>query len=294
VVLVLVVAYPLLLAGTAWNQLNRVNALPASSTAGAGGTTFLVIGSDGRKGLTSADRQRLHTGTALGQRTDTIMMLHVPSSGNPTLISIPRDSYVSIPGHNKNKINAAFAFGGASLLVSTLEGATGVHIDGYIETGFVGFSDLVDALGGVNVCAKRAMNDQKAGLHIAKGCQNLDGPTALGYARARYSDPLGDLGRVQRQRQVMGAIAAKALAPTTVINPFLALPGASAGGAALTVDQGMSPGLLIRFVLAMKSVAGGNGTSTTVPIATAALRTPAGLAVKWDTAKARALFASLN
>jgi anionic cell wall polymer biosynthesis LytR-Cps2A-Psr (LCP) family protein len=138
------------------------------------------------------------------------------------------------------------------------------------------------------------MNDQKSGLNVKKGCQNVDGPTALAYARARYSDPLGDLGRVQRQRQVMGAIAAKTLSPTTVLNPFLAFPGASAGGAALTVDQGMNPALLARFVLAMKSVAGGSGTSTTVPIATAALRTPNGLAVKWDTAKARALFASLT
>jgi LCP family protein required for cell wall assembly len=291
--LALLAAYPLTLATTAWNHLARVVALPATGLAATPGTNFLVVGSDGRTGLTAAQRQRLHTGLAVGQRTDTIMLLHVPTSGTPTLISLPRDSYVPIPGHSKNKINAAYAFGGATLLLGTVEGATGVHIDGYVETGMLGFADLVDAVGGVNICVKRAMNDQKSGLHVKQGCQDFDGTTALAYARDRYSDPLGDLGRVQRQRQVMSAIATKALAPSTLANPFAAFSAAAAGGKALAVDNDLSPALLAKFVLAMRDVAGGKGTSTTVPIATAALSTPAGLAVKWDTAKARALFASL-
>ena len=110
------------------------------------------------------------------------------------LISIPRDSYLPIPGHGKNKVNAAFAIGGPKLLAKTLEQATGLPIDGYVEIGFGGFAGVVDSLGGVDVCVKRDIKDAKAHIDLKKGCQTLDGKNALGYVRARYSDPKGDLG----------------------------------------------------------------------------------------------------
>ena len=170
------------------------------------------------------------------------MLLHVPDGGGPTvLVSIPRDSYVSIPGHGKNKINAAYAFGGPQLLVRTVEQATGLHVDSYVETGLGGYAQLVDAVGGIDVCVKRAIKDAKAHIDVKAGCQTFDGATALGYARARYSDPRGDLGRVERQRQVLAAIAGKTLSPSVVALPWRAFPAASAGAGALTVDRDMSP-----------------------------------------------------
>jgi LCP family protein required for cell wall assembly len=154
------------------------------------------------------------------------MLLHVPTAGGPTvLVSVPRDSYVSIPGRGKNKINAAYAFGGPSLLVQTLEQATGLRIDDYVETGLGGFANIVDAIGGVPICPKFDMNDKDAHINLKKGCQEADGTVALGYARARKSDPRGDLGRVERQREVLAAIASKTLSPGTLVQPWRRVPG---------------------------------------------------------------------
>ncbi|HEX3004425.1 MAG TPA: LCP family protein, partial [Angustibacter sp.] len=136
-VVLAIIAYPLALLAVAWTHLGRVDALPADTSA-TPGRTYLVVGSDSRKGLTKEQARALHTGGGdVGQRTDTIMLLHVPAGGGPTVImSIPRDSYVAIPGHGHNKINAAFAFGGPKLLAQTIEDATGVQIDDYAEIGF--------------------------------------------------------------------------------------------------------------------------------------------------------------
>jgi len=296
-VLVALVGYPLLLGAVAWNSLGRVDALPDSADRpeDTPGRTFLVVGSDSRGGLSRAERARLGTGQAAGRRTDTIMMLHVPAGGGPTvLVSVPRDSYVSIPGRSKNKINAAYAFGGPQLLVRTVEEATGVRIDEYVETGLAGYAGLVDAVGGVDVCVKRDIDDEKAHIKLRKGCQTFDGKTALGYARARYSDARGDLGRVERQRQVLAAIAGKTLSPSVVAVPWRALPAARAGGGALVVDEGTTPAGLLAFVSAMRSVAGGGGLSLTVPVARGDLRTRVGEAVQWNAAQSRVLFESLR
>jgi LCP family protein required for cell wall assembly len=292
----LLIVYPAALFATAWNSLGQTDALGGNlkHPSTASGTTYLVVGSDSRENLTAEERARLGTGKVAGRRTDTIMLLHVPSSGPTVLISVPRDSYVAIPGHGKNKINAAFAFGGPQLLVQTLEQATGIRIDGYVETGLGGYSALVDAIGGVNVCVKRDMNDPKAHINLKAGCQDMDGPTALGYARARYSDPLGDLGRVERQRQVLSAIAGKTLSASVILLPWRAFGAASAGGSALTADSGMSPFGLGQFILAMRSVAGGSGLSLTVPIGNPQLQTPAGEAVEWDKTKAPKLFQAIQ
>ncbi len=291
----LLVVYPLALFVVAWSGLHRVAALPAGGPAATPGRTFLVVGSDSRADLTAAQRRALHTGAAGGQRTDTIMLLHVPDGGGPTvLVSIPRDSYVSIPGHGKNKINAAYAFGGPQLLVRTVEQATGLRVDSYVETGLGGYAQLVDAVGGIDVCVKRPIKDAKAHIDLKAGCQTFDGATALGYARARYSDPRGDLGRVERQRQVLAAIAGKTLSPSVLALPWRSFPAASTGAGALTVDEGMSPTGLLAFVQAMRAVAGGGGLSLTVPVANTALQTSAGEAVSWNTDQANTLFSALR
>ena len=291
-VVVVLVAYPLALLAVAWTSLNRTAVL--GSGAATPGRTYLVVGSDSRAGLTAAQRKALRTGTAAGQRTDTILLLHVPSGGGPSvLMSIPRDSYVDIPGHGKGKINASFSLGGASLLARTVEQNTGIGVDDYVEIGFAGFADMVDAVGGVRICPKRAIKDRRAGLDIAKGCQQAQGATALGYARARYSDPRGDLGRVERQRELLAAIVSKATSPATLVNPLRTFPLASSGAGALTVDDHTGPVALARFVLGMKASAGSSGVSLTVPVRGNAVRAGSGSVVLWDTTKAAAVFAAI-
>ncbi len=294
-VVLAVVAYPVALGVVAWKGLGRVDALPADTTA-TPGRTYLVVGSDSRKGLTAAQAKKLRTGRGdVGQRTDTIMLLHVPAGGGPTvLMSIPRDSYVSIPGRGKNKINAAYAFGGPKLLARTIEQLSGVQIDDYVQIGFGGFASMVDAVGGVQICPKRNMNDKDAGINLKKGCQQANGPTALGYARARKSDPRGDLGRVERQREVLAAIVSKATRPSTLANPFRTFPLASSGAGALMVDQRTGPVALARFVLGMKAAAGGSGVSLTLPVSGTGSRPGAGSVVLLDDARSATVWSALK
>jgi LCP family protein required for cell wall assembly len=256
------------------------------------GQDWLLVGSDSREGLTRAERARLRTGKAKGRRTDTIMLLHISAGGAPpVLVSLPRDSYVPIPGHGRNKLNAAYAFGGPKLLSRTVEGATGIRLDHYMEIGFDGFVQVVDAVGGVQLCPDRAIKDEKAGLNIKKGCQELAGPTALGYVRARYFDPKGDLGRVERQQEFLGALMGKAGSPGVLLNPFRLIPFTNAALDAIAVDQDTGLYDMGRFALAMRSVAGDKGVTTTVPVADPSFRAPNGsLAVKWDREEALRLF----
>ena len=277
-------------------RVGKVNALQdyAGRPAATPGQDWLLIGSDSRAGLSRKQVRQLHVGHAAGQRTDTIILLHKPSSGRSTLVSLPRDSYVPIPGHGRNKLNAAYAFGGAPLLVRTVETVTGIRIDHYAEIGFGGFVGMTDAVGGVKLCPARNIHDSKAGLNVKKGCQTMNGRTALAYVRARYFDPKGDLGRVQRQQDFLSAVFAKASSPTTLLNPFRLVSLANAGTTALTVDQRDGPIDLLRFALAMRAVAGGKGIQTTVPVANPNYTTSVGSTVRWDRAKAIALFRSLR
>ena len=283
----------------AWGQVQRVDASPAGDRPAASkGYDYVLVGSDSRQGLTAAQQQALHTGStkaAEGKRTDSIIVVHVPSGdGKPALISLPRDSYVQIPGHGHNKINAAYSLGGPRLLVATIEKATGLRIDGYVEIGFGGFASVVDSLSGVDICVAHAMDDRRAGINLKAGCQTLDGPNALGYVRARYSDPLGDIGRAQRQRQFLGAIMHKALSPATVLIPWRYYGFATSAGAGLTVGQDTTLRDVTRVLQAMRSVSGGQGLSLTVPVSNPALSTNVGSVVKWDSPRAVELFNALK
>ncbi|HET8616631.1 MAG TPA: LCP family protein [Actinomycetales bacterium] len=292
--LLVLVVYPATVLAVAWTSLNRVDAV-GESTPGTPGRTYLVVGSDSRQGLTPEQRKQLHTGRAGGGRTDTILLLHVPAGRGPTvLMSVPRDSYVAIPGHGHNKINAAYAFGGPRLLADTLEKATGVQIDDYVEIGLGGFAGMVDAVGGVQICPTFDMRDSDAGLNVKKGCQHADGATALAYARARHSDPRGDLGRVERQRELLAAIVTKATKPTTLVNPFRTYPLAHRGAGALTVDDDTGPFALLRFVLGMRSAAGSTGLSLTVPVSGTSTRPGVGAIVLWNDAQAQQVFDALR
>ncbi|MDF2966279.1 MAG: transcriptional regulator [Nocardioidaceae bacterium] len=251
----------------AWSQIEKVDATPAGERPGdQPGTTYLIVGSDSRAGLSAEERADLATGNAEGGRTDTIMILHT-GDGPTTLVSVPRDSPVEIPGVGGSKINSAFSSGGAPLLVETVEQNTGIRVDGYVQIGLGGFVDVVDALGGVEICPEEAVQDRKAGLDIAAGCQEADGTTALGFARTR-AFASADLQRVQNQRQVVSAIADKAASPWTVLNPWRYYRLASAGAGALVIGEEMGPIDLARFAWAMGGVSGG-GKTCTVPLASA-------------------------
>lgn len=278
------------------HRIERVDALRDydGRPAAGSGTNWLIVGSDSREGLSDEQVKDLHLGKVGGQRTDTIILLHKPASGAPTLVSLPRDSYVPIPGHGRNKLNAAYAIGGAALLAQTVETVTGLRVDHYAEVGFGGFVGMTDAVGGVELCPKRHIRDRKSGLNVDKGCQDMDGPTALAYVRARYFDPQGDLGRVKRQQEFLGAVFDEAVSPATLLNPFRLLSLGNAATTALTIDERDGTISLVRFALTMRAVAGGDGKRITVPVADINYPTPVGSAVKWDRQQALALFHSLR
>ncbi|GAA5047205.1 hypothetical protein GCM10023259_021640 [Thermocatellispora tengchongensis] len=255
------------------------------------GTNWLLVGSDSRKGLSAAERRKLATGRAAGQRTDTMMLLHIPEGdGRPTLVSLPRDSYVTIPGKGRNKLNAAYAFGGSRLLVQTVETVTDIRIDNYMEIGFAGFVDIVDAIGGVNICVKQNIKDPKAGINLKKGCQDMDGGTALGYVRTRATGALPDLDRTQRQRQFFGAVVKKAASPGVLLNPFTSLPLASAAADSVTVDDGTGAFDLLSLGLAM----GDGPVTTAVPVGSTPTLPGVGSVVQWNREKALRLFEALE
>ncbi|AZA10501.1 Putative transcriptional regulator YwtF [Corynebacterium gerontici] len=270
-------------------KLNRVDAQPPQHIANTAGTNWLLVGSDSRTGLTEEDVQRLGTGGEIGSmRTDTIMVLHLPTWGKATLLSIPRDSYVNIPGYGMDKINAAFSLGGAPLLEQTVEESTGLRIDHYAEIGMGGLANVVDAVGGIEVCPPEPIDDPLANLNIQAGCQKVDGPTALGYVRTRATS-MGDLDRVQRQREFFSALVNKLTSPATFLNPFRLLPTISTVAGSFTVDQKDHIWHLARVGLAMHS----GVETTTVPVGGFA-DTEVGNVVLWDEAAAQELLSGLR
>ncbi len=260
VLLVLVLAWPIGLMIWANGKINHVDAL--SGGAGTAGTTYLLAGSDSR-----ADGA-LRNDTTEGQRTDTIMLLTVPSSGNTSLISLPRDTYAEIPGYGPNKLNAAFAFGGAPLLVETVEQLTGIGVDHYVEIGMGGIAGLVDAVGGVELCLDYVVDDQDSGLVWEEpGCQVVDGETALAFVRMRKADPQGDIGRSERQRQLIQAITSTVADPSLVTQPGEQVRLAEAGLGALLVSEGTGILDLGRMALAFRNATGDDGVRGAPPIA---------------------------
>jgi LCP family protein required for cell wall assembly len=276
------------------SHLHRENVLinypnrPAASA----GSNWLITGSDSRQGLTRAQERQYSTGRDIGgHRSDTIMVLHIPSNGTrAVLVSLPRDSYVPIPGHGYNKINAAYSFGGPKLLAETVQNLTGLRIDHYMGIGFGGFVGVVDAVGGVRMCLPGPLKDKASGLNLKAGCQTLSGGEALSYVRDRHDFANQDLQRIQDQRQFVKSLLSKLTSPGTMLNPFASVPAAFGAAGALTVDSGTHLYQLVQAAFALRSP-----QTTTVPIANANYPTSnAGDAVQLNPALARQLFRALG
>ena len=271
------------------SKLNRSVALPAFAGSSAG-QNWLIVGSDSRQGLTDKQIVALHVGFDFGTSDSaSLMLLHV-GTGRPVLISIPRDSYVPIPGHGSNKINAALAFGGPSLLVQTVENVTGLGINHYMGIGFGGLVAVVNQVGGVTICLPTALHDYNSGVNLKAGCQTLDGAQALAFVRDRHSFADEDLQRIQDQRAFLKALLDKATSPGVYLNPLTALPFGSSAASSISVDQGTHLYDLVQAALALR-----NPLTGTVPIANANYYTTnAGDAVQWNSTEALELFNALK
>jgi LCP family protein required for cell wall assembly len=269
------------------SKLTKVDVLTPTSLTSAG-TNWLITGSDSRAGLTKQQENQLALGHDItGGRSDTIMLLHLPANGNrPTLVSLPRDSYVPIPGHGYNKLNAAYAFGGPKLLIETVQNVTGLPIEHFMGIGFGGLVNVVNDVGGVRMCLKSPMKDPKAGLNLKAGCQTLIGDQALGFVRTRAFAE-GDLQREQDQRVLLKGILSKMTSAGTLANPFAIIPAANGAASAISVDQGTGLSALVSVAFALR-----DPVTTTVPFGQFA-NTNVGSVVEWNPTAAKQFFNDL-
>jgi LCP family protein required for cell wall assembly len=293
-------AMVLLAAGGTWALSNYVNAHLGRINAGTAGTpssgplNILVAGLDERTGLTRRQQLLLHVGRSTGEtNTDTLMLVHVPADHRYVkVVSLPRDSWVDIPGHGMNKINAALSFGGPALMVRTVEQDTGLEINDYVEVNFLGFVKVIDALGGVNICLPSAVNDHYSGLRLSAGVHHVSGITALEYARDRHSFAASDLARIQNQQQLISTALTEAISSGVLANPVRLERFLSAASAAIKVDQGFN---VVSLADELRGVSSGQVTFTTVPLSNVNYVTPTGQsAVQWAGSAASALFTALK
>ncbi len=280
--LLAIIAWPAFLLYWVNANLGRVDALVPGPT--STGTTYLLAGSDARDPESGS--------TVEGERADSIMLIRRAPGGQSSMVSLPRDLYVEIPGYGWNKINASYSFGGPQLLVETVQNLTGLQVDHYMEIKMQGFGALVDSVGGVELCMDMDVDDPLSGLVWQAGCHQSDGETALAFARMRYQDPRGDLGRAERQRDVIKAVTRKAMSPATLINPIRQWEMAQAGTKTLTVDQETRPLGIAKLLFTFRA-ATGSGLSGTPPLASVSETTDVGSVVLLDEAAAPQFFSDL-
>ncbi|WP_131743195.1 LCP family protein [Actinomadura roseirufa] len=318
-------AFVLLTSGGAWAFQNyvtgaidkvSVGGLGKGKDAPKGAMTILVAGVDRREGLTREQQRAAKLGHEPGERSDTMLLLHVSRNHDRvSIVNLPRDSYVTIPSHRSNgsegvkgaqvgarpgKLTWAYQFGGPDLTVDTIKRTTGVSIDHYVEINFYGFVNMVDALGGVDVCAEQAIDDPKSGLKLPAGKSHVDGLKALGFARARYTLTGGsDLGRIDRQQQFMASMMKQALSSKTLSDPVKSAKFLNAALKSLRVDPKLAKNLP-KLTEQMKDLSTDNMTFAKVPLSNQGFDTvlwnsprPQST-VQWDQGKARDLFTRIR
>ncbi len=306
----------ILTSGVAWAGVDRyagkinhisIGGLTSDTSSPSAPMTILVVASDSRQGLTRAQADKLHLGTAnYGQpRTDTMMLVHIGAdAGAVTVVSLPRDTLATIPAYTDSrgqrhsshpgKLNAAYEAGGATAMVTTIEGLTGVTINHYVEVSFNGFLQMVDAVDGVEVCLAKPLKDKNSGLNLPAGRQTITGPQALAYVRARYVDPTADLGRMKRQQRFVASIVKKATSAGTILNPIKLNNFLSAVAGSITTDSGLGKDQILSLANRLKGTSPGNVAFMTVPLQGDKKVAGVGDVLIWDQAKARALFAAIN
>jgi len=294
----------LVASGGAWaftdyisGQLQKVDAGIDGHSGPTGAMNVLLVGADRREGLSRKEQAELHLGHDAGQRTDTIMLMHVSKNhDSASIISLPRDSYVNIPGHGMSKINSAYspqAFkdGGAKLTVNTVEQNTGIQIDHYVEVNFIGVLKIVDALGGVEICTPTPLRDMSSGINLTAGKHILNGKQALEYVRTRHTYANQDLGRIGAQQKFMSALLNKAISTGTLTNPARLTNFLNTSLAAVRADSGFSASAIRQLAASMSGVSTDSVAFTTVPIANANYTAPGvGSSVLWDKPLADQLF----
>lgn len=218
------------------------------------GTNFLVLGSDSR----GSDRGR----------ADVIVLVHVPEDRAAIqMIHFPRDLWVSIPGRGKDKINAAYAYGGEPLLVQTMEQLLGIRIHHVARTDFDGFRNMTDAVGGVRVYAEEASNGTGNGgpVVIREGWNELDGDEALAFVRERYDLSEGDISRGRRQLAFIKALLLKATSRETLANPVRVAQFTDAATENLVVDEGLDLGTMREYVFSLRGIRSSDVVFATAP-----------------------------
>lgn len=280
--------------GVVWATPRQIGTVDAGveETAPRGAENILLVGVDKRDDLTRKKQNELKLGRESGQRTDTMMVIHLSEDHSRiTVVSLPRDTWTTIPGKGDHKINSAYQFGGPKLTVQAVQQATGLKINRYIEVNVLGFIDVVDSLGGVTVCTPVPINDPKTGLDLAAGTHELQGAQALGYARTRAT-ARSDLDRIDRQQQVISALLNRALSADTLANPakLASFVNTTLGTIKVDPDDG-----LLGLATQLRDVKLDNVQFADVPLDDVDYRTPTGeSAVLWDKQKARELFRAIE
>ncbi|MGW7330199.1 LCP family protein [Streptomyces sp. NPDC054840] len=284
-----------------------VSAASASAGGGSGrGTNILVVGIDSRAGLSAAEKRRLHVGGKGCNCTDVMMLVHLSKNRRrASIVSIPRDSYVEYASTaatatatapaRSGKINGAYAIGGGPLTVATVEKATGLHIDHYLETGFTGFEQTVDNLGGATLCTDKPLKDENSGLDIGAGRHLADGNRALRYVRARHVNLRpGDLGRVRRQQRVVDDLLARLTAEGALAGPISTARTVRTLLKTVRTDERTGLDDLVRIGWALGHLRTDRTEFATVPIRLFDHRVPGvGSTLVWDEARSAALWEAL-
>lgn len=263
-------------------SVKRTDAIPTSGNSKPSGSAMnlLLVGNDSRASATPAELKQLNTTTNPGLNTDTMILVHVPADGSrASFVSFPRDSYVQIPGHGWDKLNAAYADGhefdapsgateaqkqaaGAQLLVRTISQLTGLQIDHYAEVDLLGFFKLSTVLGGVQVNLCAPVKDGYSGINLPAGVQSISGSQALSFVRQRHGLPRGDFDRIIRQQTFIAATIRKMISQNVLLDVGKQRQLVQAAAQSLTVDQSLN---LLGLASQMQSVRPGSVAFQTIP-----------------------------
>ncbi len=284
---------------------------PTVSPLAGDAMNILVVGNSSREGIAVNDLAKWHLGrdvASYGNATDTMMIVHIGrDTSHVSVVGLPRDSLVTIPAWkgtpaHEDKINTAFTEGGVPLMYQTVEQATGIHLDHYIEVGFSGFLDMVDAVGGVDVCLSAPLKDDPkyTSLNLPAGMNHLDPVTALNFVRSRHSSADSDFGRIRHQQQFLASMLKKAMTAGMLLDPIKLDQFVQGALRSLTVDKSLKdPAVIDSLAARVQGVNLGKIEFATIPIAPGKDNySPAGTnlqgMVVWDPAGSEALFRALR